>query len=136
MTISCKDAREIGFGFGCKLTADSCPLKKATKASRSSDRCSLRGSMFMNQCPPLMAALMFVGVMAFVVGVLVAMDGGLVAVFLAVVAMGYRPVGVFVFMLVFAVATHLVSPPGYGNILTRLALLSNQNEKNLVGNCF
>ncbi len=59
-----------------------------------------------------MAALMFVDVMAFVVCVLVAVDGGLVAVFLAVVAMSFSRMGVFVLMLVFAVATHLVAPPG------------------------
>ena len=55
---------------------------------------------------------MFVGVMAFVVRVLVAVYGRLVAVFLAVMAMSFSPMGVFVLMLVFAVATHLVSPPG------------------------
>jgi hypothetical protein len=59
-----------------------------------------------------MAALMIVAVMALVVGMLVAMDGRLVAVLLAVVAMSFGPVGVLVLMLVFAVATHIVSPPG------------------------
>jgi hypothetical protein len=59
-----------------------------------------------------MAALMIVAVMALVVGVLVAMDGRLVAVLLAVVAMSFGPMGVLVLMLVFAVATHMVSPPG------------------------
>ena len=61
---------------------------------------------------PLLAALMIVAVMALVVGVLVAMDGRLVAMLLAVVAMSFGPMGVLVLMLVFAVATHMVSPPG------------------------
>jgi hypothetical protein len=60
-----------------------------------------------------LAALVFVGVMALVVGVLVAMDGGLVAVLLAVVAMSLSPVGVFVLVLLFAVAAHRGSPPFY-----------------------
>jgi hypothetical protein len=67
----------------------------------------------------------FVGVMALIVGVLVAMDGRLVAVLLAIMAMSLSPVDVFVLMLFFAVATHAVSPPG-GNIVkhivTRLRL--------------
>ena len=56
---------------------------------------------------------MVVGMMALVVGVLVAMNGGLVAVLLAIMAMSFSPMGVFVLMLVFAVATHLGSPPFY-----------------------
>jgi anaerobic C4-dicarboxylate transporter len=70
----------------------------------------------------------FVGVMALVVGVLVAMNGGLVAVLLAIMAMGLSPVDVFVLMLVFAVATHAVSPPGGNiliNIVTRFRLRGN-----------
>jgi hypothetical protein len=55
-----------------------------------------------------MAALMVVAVMALVMGMLVAMDRRLVAVLLAVVDMSLGPVGVFVLMLVFAVATHLL----------------------------
>ena len=51
--------------------------------------------------------------MGLVVGVLVAMDRGLVAVLLAIMAMSLSPVDVFVLMLVFAVATHLSSPPFY-----------------------
>jgi len=56
---------------------------------------------------------MVVGMMALVVGVLVAMNGGLVAVLLAIMAMSFSPMGVFVLMLVFAVATHLGSRPFY-----------------------
>ena len=44
--------------------------------------------------------------MALVVGVLVAMDGSLVAVLLAVMAMSLSPVGVFMLVFFFAVATH------------------------------
>jgi hypothetical protein len=62
---------------------------------------------------PLMAALMFVGVVALVVGVLVVMDGRLVAVLLAVVDMALLTMGVVVFMLVFAVAAHLFLPPDH-----------------------
>jgi hypothetical protein len=49
---------------------------------------------------------MSVGVMALIVGVLVAMDGRLVAVLLAVVAMSLSPVGMFMLVFFFAVATH------------------------------
>ena len=66
--------------------------------------------------------------MALIVGVLVAMDDGLVAVLLAIMAMSLSPVGVFVLMLVFAVATHAVSPPGGNiliNIVTRFRLRGN-----------
>jgi hypothetical protein len=66
-----------------------------------------------------MAALMFVGVMALVMGVLVAVNRGLMGVFVAVVDMGLGPMGVLVFMLVFAVAAHGVAPPFY-NIFTIL----------------
>jgi hypothetical protein len=71
---------------------------------------------------------MVVAVMALVVGVFVAVDGRLVAVLLAVVAMSLSPVGVFVLMLVFAVATHAVSPPGDNivkHIVTRFRLRGN-----------
>ena len=53
---------------------------------------------------------MIVAVMALVVGVLVAMDGRLVAVLVAIMAMSLSPVVVFVLMLVIALATHTVSP--------------------------
>ena len=56
---------------------------------------------------------MVVAVMALVVTVLVAMDGRLVAVLVAIMAMSLSPVVVFVLMLVFALATHAVSPPFY-----------------------
>jgi hypothetical protein len=71
---------------------------------------------------------MVVAVMALVVGVFVAVDGLLVAVLLAVVAMSLSPVGVFVLMLVFTVATHVVSPPGDNivkYIVTRFRLRGN-----------
>ncbi len=58
-----------------------------------------------------MAAAMLVAVVAVTVGMLMAMDGGLVAVLLAIVDMSLGPVGVFVLMSVFAVAAHAVSPP-------------------------
>jgi hypothetical protein len=58
-----------------------------------------------------MAALMIVGVMALVMGVLVAMDGLFVTVFMAVVDMALGAMGVFVLMFIFVVATHAISPP-------------------------
>ena len=58
-----------------------------------------------------MAALMLVAVMALVVAMLMAMDGGLMPVLVAVVGMGLGRVGVSVLMFVLAVAAHAVSPP-------------------------
>ena len=60
-----------------------------------------------------MAALVFVAVMALVMTMLMAMDRRLVAMLMAVVDMGLGPMGVFVLMFLFAVATHAVSPPYY-----------------------
>jgi hypothetical protein len=60
-----------------------------------------------------MATLMLVAVMALVVGMLMVMNGGLMAVLVALVGMGLGPVGVFVLMFVFAMAAHTVSPPLY-----------------------
>ena len=60
-----------------------------------------------------MAAFMFVPVVAIVVRVLVAMDHGFMAVLMAVVGMGACRMGMLVLMFVFAVATHLGSPPGH-----------------------
>ncbi len=62
-----------------------------------------------------MAALMLVAVMALVVAMLMAMDGGLMPVLVAVVGMGLGHVGVFMLMFVFAVAAHTISPPFYYN---------------------
>ncbi|MFH1595192.1 MAG: hypothetical protein ABIG94_02310 [Pseudomonadota bacterium] len=58
-----------------------------------------------------MAALVFVPVVAIVVRVLVAMHHGFMAVLMVVVGMGVSLMGMFVLMFVFAVATHLSSPP-------------------------
>jgi hypothetical protein len=58
-----------------------------------------------------MAALVFVGVVAVAVGVLVGMGGGLVAVLMAIMHMRLGPMGMLVFVLVFVMATHLKSPP-------------------------
>ncbi len=66
---------------------------------------------------------MVVAVMALVVGVLVAMDSRLVAVLVAIMAMSLSPVVVFVLMLVFALATHTVSPLWFNiYIITRFRL--------------
>jgi len=54
---------------------------------------------------------MFVLVMPFSMGVLVAVHRRFVAVFVPVVGVGTRLVAVLVLMLVFAVATHPASPP-------------------------
>jgi protein-S-isoprenylcysteine O-methyltransferase Ste14 len=62
---------------------------------------------------PLMAALVLVLVVAIVVRVLVAMHHGFMAVPMAVVGMGACLMAVLVLMFVFAVATHLGSPPGH-----------------------
>jgi hypothetical protein len=58
-----------------------------------------------------MAALVFVPVVAIVVRVLVVMDQGFMAVLMAVVGMGVCLMRMLVLMFVFAVATHLGSPP-------------------------
>jgi hypothetical protein len=58
-----------------------------------------------------MAAAVLVVVMAVVVAVLVVMDGGLVAVLMAVVGMRLGLMGMFVLVLVFAMATHANSTP-------------------------
>ena len=60
-----------------------------------------------------MAALVFVPVVVIVVRVLVAMDHGFMAVLMAIVGMGAGLMGMLVLMFVFAVATHLGSPPGH-----------------------
>ena len=60
-----------------------------------------------------MAALVFVLMMAIVVRVLVAMHHGFMAVLTAVVGMGACLMRMLVLMFVFAVATHLGSPPGH-----------------------
>ncbi len=62
---------------------------------------------------PLLAALMLVAVMALVVGMLMAMDDGLMPMLVAVVGMGLDPMGVFVLMFIFVVTAHTVSPPFY-----------------------
>jgi hypothetical protein len=79
-----------------------------------------------------MTALMFVGMMAVAVGVLMTMDGGLVAVLMAVVHMGVGPMAVLMLMFVFAVATHTVSPPiqYIFYIITRLLPRSHPDEIN------
>ena len=56
---------------------------------------------------------MFVPVMPVVMGVLMGMHHGLMAVLMAVVDMGPGLVLMLVLMLIFAVATHLGSPPFY-----------------------
>jgi hypothetical protein len=56
-----------------------------------------------------MAALVIVAVMALVMTMLMAMDRRLVAMLMAVVDMGLGPMGVFVLMFLFAVATHFAS---------------------------
>jgi hypothetical protein len=56
---------------------------------------------------------MFVLVMPVVVGVLMGMHHGLMAVLMAVVDMGPGLVFMLVLMFIFAVATHLGSPPFY-----------------------
>ncbi len=58
-----------------------------------------------------MAALVLVLVVAIVVRVLVAMHHGVMAVLMAVVGMGACLMCMLVLMFVFAVATHLSSPP-------------------------
>jgi hypothetical protein len=77
-----------------------------------------------------MAALVFVGVVAVAVGVLVGMGGGLVAVLMAIVHMRLGPMGVLMLMLVFAVATHAVSsfPLYFQYIVTRLLLMSRETR--------
>jgi hypothetical protein len=58
-----------------------------------------------------MAALMLVAMMAVVVAVLMGMGGRHMGVLMAIVRMGHVIVGVLMFMLVFGMATHLLSPP-------------------------
>ena len=81
---------------------------------------------------------MFVAVMALVMSMFVAMDRRLVAMLMAVVDMGLGPMGVFVLMFLFAVATHAVSPPFHDifNILTLLLLRSNPDLKKWSKNRF
>jgi hypothetical protein len=58
-----------------------------------------------------MTALVLVPVMAIIMNVLVAMDRDFMAVLMAVVGMGACLMHMLVLMFVFAVATHLGSPP-------------------------
>jgi len=71
-----------------------------------------------------MTALVLVPVMVIVVRVLMAMDHGFMAVPMAVVGMGACLMRMLVLMFVFAVATHLGSPPFTKKIVTRVLLLS------------
>lgn len=77
---------------------------------------------------PLVAAGVAVLVMPIIMGVLMRMTGGLVAVLMAIMSMGRRFVGVFMLMFVFVMAAHDTSLLSYKFfiILTSLAVLGQE----------